>query len=59
MYLKQALSDERFEIMKTDIDKVIEEEANYEKGVLNMRIHKCFAIKVKLCFILASLDIKV
>jgi hypothetical protein len=44
----KALDDERFETMKADIDNVIEEDADNQKGTLNIRIHKCFAIKVVL-----------
>lgn len=46
-FIFQALDDEKFHNIKAEIDNIIEEEAKYQKGVLNIRIQKCFAIKVK------------
>ncbi|GAB1599457.1 mutS protein homolog 4 [Argonauta hians] len=41
----KALVDPRLEIMKTKIDSIIHEDTKYQKGVLNMKTQKCFAVK--------------
>jgi hypothetical protein len=44
--LIQVLDDDRFARILIEINKVIEEDVRYEKGVLNMQSRKCCAIKV-------------
>ncbi|CAI9729270.1 homolog 4-like [Octopus vulgaris] len=41
----KALVDPRIEIMKSKIDSIIHEDTKYQKGVLNMKTQKCFAVK--------------
>ena len=42
----QYLEDPRFSLMMNKINTVIHEEARYQKGSLQMRSQKCFAVKV-------------
>ncbi len=46
LWFKKALNDERFESIYASIRSIIEDEAKYQKGLLNIQIQKCFAIKV-------------
>nr|XP_015920882.2 mutS protein homolog 4 isoform X1 [Parasteatoda tepidariorum] len=41
----EALSDERFADLQLKIGLVIHKDARWEKGVLNMHMQKCFAVK--------------
>jgi DNA mismatch repair protein MSH4 len=41
----ENLDDSRFEKIKVEIDKLIDEKVKYQKGILNMKIQKCCAIK--------------
>ncbi|XP_014778440.1 mutS protein homolog 4 [Octopus bimaculoides] len=50
----KALVDPRIEIMKSKIDSIIHEDTKYQKGVLNMKTQKCFAVKG---FITGLLDV--
>ena len=45
--LLQSLSDPRFELILEKISRVINDETQYQKGALNMRTLKCFAVKVR------------
>ena len=40
------LGDVRFETMLSRIREVIHDDTHYQKGTLNMRAQKCFAVKV-------------
>lgn len=40
------LSDSRYTQVMEAIEKVIHEDTHYQKGAMNMRTQKCFAIKV-------------
>ena len=42
----QTLSDPRFKKIMEEIQKVIHDDTRYQKGTMNMRTQKCFAIKV-------------
>ena len=42
----QMLGDVRFETMLSRIREVIHDDTHYQKGTLNMRAQKCFAVKV-------------
>ena len=42
----QYLEDPRFSLMMNKINTVIHEEARYQKGSIQMRSQKCFAVKV-------------
>lgn len=44
--LRQILQDERFSILLDRIQDVVHDSTHYQKGSLNMRTQKCFAIKV-------------
>nr|XP_042907671.1 mutS protein homolog 4 isoform X3 [Parasteatoda tepidariorum] len=44
-YSLKALSDERFADLQLKIGLVIHKDARWEKGVLNMHMQKCFAVK--------------
>ena len=44
--LIQMLGDARFESMLSRIREVIHDDTHYQKGTLNMRAQKCFAVKV-------------
>lgn len=41
----ENLDDPRFNKIKCEIDKLIDEKVKYQKGILNMKIQKCCAIK--------------
>ncbi|XP_035226392.1 mutS protein homolog 4-like, partial [Stegodyphus dumicola] len=41
----QALSDERFQELQEKIGLVIHSDVRFQKGVLNMHMQKCFAVK--------------
>lgn len=40
------LNDKRFGDVLVKIQEIIHEDAHYQKGALNMRAQKCFAVKV-------------
>ena len=40
-----SLNDKRFNIIKEKISEIIHEDTYYQKGALNMRTQKCFAVK--------------
>ena len=42
----QILSDARFVVLIDKINEIIHEDTRYQKGTLNMRTQKCFAVKV-------------
>ena len=42
----QTLGDPRFKLMIDKIGEVIHDDTRYQKGTLNMRTQKCFAVKV-------------
>jgi DNA mismatch repair protein MSH4 len=44
----EMLTDNRFGNLLTKVQEVIHEDAHYQKGSLNMRAQKCFAVKPKL-----------
>ena len=46
--LAQNLQDERFGQIKSKIDEIIHEDTYYQKGALNMRTQKCFAVRLDL-----------
>ena len=41
----QTLEDERFQGMSEKISFVLHDDTHYEKGALNMRTQRCFAIR--------------
>ncbi|XP_041374859.1 mutS protein homolog 4-like isoform X2 [Gigantopelta aegis] len=43
----KSLEDSRFDAMIKSINSVIHEDTKYQKGALNMRTQKCFAVKPK------------
>lgn len=42
----QTLGDPRFKAIIEKIQEVIHDDTRYQKGTLNMRTQKCFAVKV-------------
>lgn len=42
----ETLGDPRFKLMIDKIGEVIHDDTRYQKGTLNMRTQKCFAVKV-------------
>ena len=46
MFSIQLLQDPRFPDMIVKIQEIIHEDTHYQKGALNMRAQKCFAVKV-------------
>lgn len=42
----QSLNDSRFATIMERIQMVIHDDTRYQKGTLNMRTQKCFAVKV-------------
>ena len=42
----QTLGDPRFKVIIEKIQEVIHDDTRYQKGTLNMRTQKCFAVKV-------------
>ena len=46
IYFSQMLGDPRFQSMLEKIANVIHDDSHYQKGALNMRAQKCFAVKV-------------
>ncbi|KAL5248605.1 hypothetical protein ACHWQZ_G017698 [Mnemiopsis leidyi] len=44
----ENLQDERFAQIKARIDKIVHEDTYFQKGALNMRTQKCFAVKPNL-----------
>ena len=42
----QTLGDPRFKVIIEKIGEVIHDDTRYQKGTLNMRTQKCFAVKV-------------
>lgn len=42
----QSLNDNRFVTIMEKIQTVIHDDTRYQKGTLNMRTQKCFAVKV-------------
>ncbi|KAJ8319978.1 hypothetical protein KUTeg_001565 [Tegillarca granosa] len=45
-----SLDDPRYNLMMTKISSVIHDDTRYQKGTLNMRTQKCFAVRVVLVF---------
>ena len=45
-YVLQSLNDSRFATIMEKIQTVIHDDTRYQKGTLNMRTQKCFAVKV-------------
>ena len=43
----KVLEDPRFSLIMEKITLVINEDTVYQKGLLNMRTQKCFAVKVQ------------
>lgn len=43
----QSLNDSRFATIMEKIQTVIHDDTRYQKGTLNMRTQKCFAVKVQ------------
>lgn len=41
----QTLEDIRFKVMSEKINSVLHDDTHYEKGALNMRTQRCFAIR--------------
>lgn len=42
----QTLQDEEFGVVMEKIKTVIHDDTRFQKGILNMRTQKCFAVKV-------------
>ena len=45
--ISQSLNDSRFATIMERIQNVIHDDTRYQKGTLNMRTQKCFAVKVR------------
>ena len=44
----QAMGDPRFATISQIIQEVVHDDTHYQKGTLNMRTQKCFAIKPRI-----------
>lgn len=52
VYISQSLNDSRFATIMERIQNVIHDDTRYQKGTLNMRTQKCFAVKVRVLLLL-------
>ena len=54
----KSLQDERFGQIKSKIDEIIHEDTYFQKGALNMRTQKCFAVRTKITLTLNRMLLK-
>ena len=52
----QTLGDPRFKMIIKKIGEVIHDDTRYQKGTLNMRTQKCFAVKVCVCHMVCDTE---